>query len=115
MVANAASFGRSGIHDYLLIRASSIVLATYVIFILGFIGFNSSLSYETWHGLFSTLAMKVYTLLTLIALLIHSWIGIWQILTDYVKNITLRGLLLFVFVIAAFCYLAAGIFILWGV
>ncbi|RTR39473.1 succinate dehydrogenase, hydrophobic membrane anchor protein [Shewanella canadensis] len=115
MVTNAASLGRSGVHDFILIRASAIILACYTIFLVGFVACSSPLTYDAWHGLFSALSMKVFTLLALVSVLIHSWIGIWQVLTDYVKPLALRGVLQFVFVVAAFSYLAAGILIVWGV
>ncbi len=115
MVTNAASLGRSGVHDFILIRASAIILTCYTIFLVGFIAVSAPLTYEIWHGLYSCLPMKVFTLLALVALLIHMWIGIWQVLTDYVKCVSLRGVLQFVFVVAAFSYLAAGIIIVWGV
>jgi len=115
MVTNAASFGRSGVHDFILIRASAIVLAIYTIFLVGFVACSSPLTYDVWHGLFSALPMKVFTLLALVALLIHAWIGVWQVLTDYVKPLALRGVLQFVVVIAALSYMAAGILIVWGV
>lgn len=115
MVANVASFGRNGVHDYILVRASSIILASYLVFILAFIALNGPLTFENWYQLFNSITMKVYTLVTLIALLVHAWIGVWQVLTDYVKNIAIRGGLLFICVIAALSYLAAGIFILWSV
>jgi len=115
MVTNAASLGRSGVHDFILIRASAIILTCYTIFLVGFVACSSPLTYEAWHGLFSALPMKVFTLLALVSVLIHSWIGVWQVLTDYVKPLALRGVLQFVFVVAAFSYLAAGILIVWGV
>ncbi len=115
MVTNAASLGRSGVHDFILIRASAIILACYAIFLVGFFAASAPLTYEIWHGLYSTLSMKVFTLLALVSVLIHMWIGIWQVLTDYVKCVSLRGVLQFVFVVAAVSYLAAGIIIVWGV
>ncbi|GGI84296.1 succinate dehydrogenase hydrophobic membrane anchor subunit [Shewanella hanedai] len=115
MVTNAASLGRSGVHDFILIRASAIVLAVYTIFLVGFIACSSPLTYDIWHGLFSALPMKVFTLLALVAVLIHAWVGVWQVLTDYVHHLALRGVLQFVFVVAAFSYMAAGILIVWGV
>ncbi|WOT03884.1 succinate dehydrogenase, hydrophobic membrane anchor protein [Shewanella youngdeokensis] len=115
MVTNAASLGRSGVHDFILLRASAIILACYSILIVGFIALSSPLTFEVWHGLFNSLPMKVFTLLALVAILVHAWIGVWQVLTDYVKSVSLRGVLQFVFVIAAFSYLAAGILIVWGV
>ncbi|QFU22311.1 succinate dehydrogenase, hydrophobic membrane anchor protein [Shewanella eurypsychrophilus] len=115
MVTNAASLGRSGVHDFILIRASAIILAIYTIFLIGFVACSSPLTYDIWHSLFSALPMKVFTLLALVAILVHAWIGIWQVLTDYVKPLMLRGALQFVVVVAAFSYLAAGILIVWGV
>ncbi|MDF0534294.1 succinate dehydrogenase, hydrophobic membrane anchor protein [Shewanella yunxiaonensis] len=115
MVTNAASFGRSGVHDFIMLRASAVILASYAVFLVAFAAVSSPLTYDVWHGLFAAMPMKVFTLLALIALLIHAWIGVWQVLTDYVKNISLRGVLQFVFVVTAFVYLAAGILIVWGV
>lgn len=115
MVTNAASFGRSGVHDFIMLRASAVVLACYTVFLVAFAAFSNPLTYEAWHGLFAALPMKVFTLLALIALLIHAWIGVWQVLTDYVKCVSLRGVLQFVFVVAAFAYLASGVLIVWGV
>ncbi|GLS84178.1 succinate dehydrogenase, hydrophobic membrane anchor protein [Paraferrimonas haliotis] len=115
MVTNAASFGRSGVHDYILIRASAVVLACYAIFLLVFVVATKELDYQIWQSLFAAVPMKVFTIVSLIALLIHAWIGVWQVLTDYVKAHVLRGVLQFVFVVAAFSYLVAGIVIVWGV
>ena len=36
---------------------------------------------------------QVFTTLTLIAILAHAWVGLWQVLTDYVKCLSLRLLL----------------------
>lgn len=115
MVTNAASFGRSGVHDYILIRASGIILACYTLFLLGFVLTSSPLTYDAWQGLFSALPMKVFTLLALVAVLIHAWIGVWQVLTDYIKPLMLRGFLQFVFVVLVLVYLLAGISIVWEV
>ncbi len=115
MVTNAASFGRSGVHDFILLRASAVILACYAIFLVGYVACSSPITYDAWHGLFSALPMKVFTLLALVALLVHAWIGVWQVLTDYVKCTSLRGILQFTFVVTVFCYLAAGIVIVWGV
>lgn len=115
MVTNAATFGRSGVHDFLLLRATAIILASYTIFMAVFFLTTSEITYEVWTGLFSHLAMKVYTLLTLLAILIHAWIGIWQVLTDYVKATALRGVLQFVFSVTLISYFVAGFLIVWGV
>ncbi|RUO31491.1 succinate dehydrogenase, hydrophobic membrane anchor protein [Aliidiomarina sedimenti] len=115
MVNVASTFGRSGTHDYILLRASALILATYAIFMVCFLVATPNLTFEAWTGLFGTLWMKVYTLLALTAVLVHGWIGIWQVLTDYVKNSFGRGVLQFIVSLALIVYWLTGLFVLWGV
>lgn len=115
MVTNAATFGRSGVHDFVLVRGSAIVLACYTLFLTGFFLITPEVTYSAWQGLFANLGMKIFTMLALIALLAHAWIGMWQVLTDYVKPVFLRAILQFLINVAAVSYVVAGLFILWGV
>ncbi|TLU61343.1 succinate dehydrogenase, hydrophobic membrane anchor protein [Thalassotalea litorea] len=115
MVNNVATLGRSGVHDFILIRASAIILALYSIFMLGFFIVSDDVTYESWTALFACLPMKIFTILAVLAVLIHAWIGIWQVLTDYVKNTALRGFLQFIFTITLFVYVAAVFLTVWGV
>lgn len=114
MVRIAATFGRSGVHDYILLRASALVLLVYTLYVLGFIAFND-IDYISWNGFFSLILTKVFTLFALIVMLIHAWIGLWQVLTDYIKCTLLRGALQFLLTSVAFIYVLAGFVILWGV
>ncbi len=113
MVTNASSFGRSGTHDFIMLRASAIIMALYIFYFVGFVAFND-LTYQIWTGFFASTGNKVFTLLALIALVIHAWIGVWQVLTDYVKSTGLRGFLQFVLTTVAFVYALVGFVVLWG-
>ena len=115
MVGNAATVGRSGVHDFILIRASAIILAAYVFYILAFFVTTPDVTYSIWHEFFAGLCTKVFTILTLFALLIHAWIGIWQVLSDYVKPAFLRGALQFFFAVTLLSYLVMGFLTVWGV
>lgn len=115
MVNNAATVGRSGVHDFILLRASAVILALYTLLIAGFFVVTPEVTYENWHGFFSCMSVKVATLLAIIALLIHAWIGVWQVLSDYVKPAFLRGSLQFFFSVTLLAYLASGFLIVWGV
>ena len=42
----------------------------------------------------------MFTLLALFSILIHAWIGMWQVLTDYVKPLALRLVLQLAIVVA---------------
>lgn len=115
MVGNVATLGRNGVHDFILIRASAIILSLYSLFLVGFFICTPEVTFEIWQGLFANIGMKIFTILAALSVLFHAWIGIWQVLTDYVKNIKLRGLLQFVFTITLFVYTAAVFLIVWGV
>ena len=115
MVNNAATVGRSGVHDFILIRTSAIVLALYTFYILGFFVTTPEITFDIWQGFFAGLCTKVFTIMALFALLIHAWIGIWQVLSDYIKPAFLRGGLQFIFAVILLVYLVAGILTVWGV
>lgn len=115
MVLNSANLKRNGVQDFVSLRATAIVLSLYAIFIVGFLICTPQITFEVWSGLFSNLAMKVFTLLALISMMVHARIGLWQVLTDYVKAAKLRAYLGFVLNVIAFAYVATGLFVLWGV
>ncbi|MDG1750457.1 MAG: succinate dehydrogenase, hydrophobic membrane anchor protein [Thalassotalea sp.] len=115
MVNNAATVGRSGVHDFILIRTSAIILALYTFYILGFFVTTTEVTYDVWQGFFSGLSTKVFTILALFSLLVHAWIGIWQVLSDYIKPAFLRGSLQFIFAVILLAYLVIGLLTVWGV
>ena len=111
MVANAATLGRSGVHDYIIIRVAGFYLALYAMFLLG-VFLTNDVNYLSWKSLFSNLGMQVFTILTLLSLLAHVWIGLWQVLTDYIKPVGLRFMLQLILNVIAFSYVIAGVVIL---
>lgn len=115
MVTNQASIKRNGIQDYVTLRASAAVISAFSLFMLYFFLANDTITFEIWQGLFSSIYMKAFTLITLLAILMHVRIGLWQVLTDYVKPHKLRVVLQFILNLIAFAYVAVGLFVLWGV
>ena len=84
MVKSVTSLGRSGLSDWLLQRVSALIMSVYLVFMVGFFILNPSPSYEQWSGLHSSLAMRIFSLLTILSIAAHAWIGIWCVLTDYI-------------------------------
>ena len=115
MVKAASTFGRTGSHDFILLRASAIIMALYTIFMVSFIVSADAITYVTWTNLFAHLGMKIFTMLALTAVLIHGWIGIFQVLTDYVKNTGLRAFLQYAVCVALIVYWLAGLLVVWPV
>jgi succinate dehydrogenase / fumarate reductase membrane anchor subunit len=115
MVNNIATVGRNGVHDFILIRASAIILTLYTLLIAGFFVVTPDVTYDAWHSFFGLMSVKIATLLAVLSVVIHAWIGIWQVLSDYIKPAFLRGSLQFFFSVTLLAYLAAGFLIVWGV
>ena len=118
MVKSINSLTNSGVHDWLWQRLSSVVVAAYTLFIVIFLlintlGAHNNLTFQVWNGLFSMLWVKIATVIFVISLIIHAWIGIWTVLTDYVHYAIIRNTLLFVFLIGYLIYLIWTIAILW--
>ena len=114
MVSNASALGRNGVHDWLLLRASAIVITLYILYILGFVIIVPDITYEIWRGFFASHITKVFTLLTLLSILAHAWIGLWQVLTDYVKPLAIRLVLQLAVVVTLLVYLIYGTIVEWG-
>lgn len=115
MVMQTSTLGRNGVQDFILIRCSAVILAAYTLFIIGFFLITPELTYTVWAGFWACLFTKVFSLIALLALLAHAWIGLWQVLTDYVKPALMRGLLQFVLNVVILAMVGSGVFILWGV
>ncbi|MEX5411054.1 succinate dehydrogenase membrane anchor subunit [Atlantibacter hermannii] len=115
MVSNASALGRNGVHDFILVRATAIVLTLYIIYLIGFFAVTGDLTWAIWTGFFSSAFTKVFTLLALFSVLIHAWIGMWQVLTDYVKPLALRMMLQLAIVVALLVYVIYGFVVVWGV
>jgi len=102
MVSSATSYSRNGLRDWLLQRVSAYVLAVYVVFLLLVCCTNPTLDYTQWTQLFHRPSVKLFTLLAILSMGIHAWIGVWTILTDYIKStgmrLCLEGLVLLVLV-----------------
>ena len=121
MVTAVTSLGRSGLFDWVIQRASAVVLAAYTFFILGFLICTPEVTYEGWSELFSHLWMRIFSFITLISIAAHGWIGLWAVVTDYVtermmgsKALMLRAITLAFYALVTIAYLVWGFEILWG-
>ena len=122
MVKTVTSFGRSGLSDWLLQRISAVVMTAYMLFMLGYFCSHENVSYEQWVALHSSLAMRIFGLLTIISMAAHAWIGLWCVLTDYItqrlmgpKATLIRIFLQLVMIVVALFYVVWAIDILWRI
>ena len=104
-----------GLRDWLAQRVSAVVLLVYTLILLGAIVFGPELSYGTWAGLFSNVWMKVASMLAVVALIWHAWVGVRDIYMDYIKPTGVRLFLQVATVLALVGYACWAAIILWRV
>ena len=116
MVTNVTNFSRSGLYDWMAQRVSAVVLAAYFVFLIGYMVANPGLGYAEWHGLFSHNAMRIFSLLALVALIVHAWVGMWTITTDYLTPMAIGRWATGVrFLVQAACGVLQFVVFVWGV
>ncbi len=104
-----------GLKDWLAQRITAVVLAIYLLYLLGtWLFHRGPFDYTSWYLLFSSPFMKVATLLAALALMWHAWIGVRDIWMDYIKPTGLRLLLEVLTIIVLLAYAAWTAVILWG-
>jgi succinate dehydrogenase / fumarate reductase membrane anchor subunit len=79
-----------GFGDWLLQRITAVVMAVYLVLIGLILLMTPSLSRESWHLLMSGTCMRVITLLFIVSLAYHVWVGVRDIWMDYVKAVGVR-------------------------
>jgi len=114
MVTAVTSFGRSGLYDWLLQRISAVVLAAYSVFMVGYLLVNPQLDFAQWDALFGMTSMRIFSLMALLSLGAHCWIGLWSVSTDYIKPFGFRFIFQMVIGVLMFIYTVWGVQLLWG-
>ncbi|MBT3427738.1 MAG: succinate dehydrogenase, hydrophobic membrane anchor protein [Gammaproteobacteria bacterium] len=121
MAEQIKGLSKKGILDWRIQRVSSVLLAAYSVLLLGSIIVMPEFDFEAWRSLFLTTWMQMATLIALLAIAAHAWIGMWTIGTDYLssqnagsKANRLRYVYQSICLLVLVTYVIWGIRILWG-
>jgi succinate dehydrogenase / fumarate reductase membrane anchor subunit len=79
-----------GTRDWLAQRITAAIMAVYTLIALFLFASRAPFTYESWKALFAQEWMRVATLLFAASLAWHAWVGVRDILMDYVKHDGLR-------------------------
>ena len=90
MVDRIVVGARYGLRDWLAQRITAAVMAVYAVIALVVLMGGRPISYAVWKDLFSQGWMRVATLLFAASFAWHAWVGMRDILMDYVKPTGLR-------------------------
>ena len=121
MVAQAGSLTGNGLFDFILQRLTAYFLILYIGFVVFFLVFTGG-SYQQFIALFAHSLFKWMTLLAVVSVAAHAWIGTWIIGTDYIRPLgfgrfatPLRALYHLGCISLNVIYVAWCIHIIWGV
>lgn len=85
-----AAGARRGTQMWLMQRASALVMVVLLAPFLLYVWLTGPHDFTTWRALFAPLAAKAVVLLFVAAVLVHAWIGLREILIDYVHALAVR-------------------------
>lgn len=121
MVTAVTSLGRSGLFDWLIQRATAGVLLAYVVFMFGYLMCSPGIEYAEWKAFFEQTYVRTFSLLALLSICLHAWVGLWSVSNDYItermmgpKATVLRLIFQSVCGLLNFVYLVWGIQVLWS-
>jgi succinate dehydrogenase / fumarate reductase membrane anchor subunit len=102
-----------GLRDWLAQRITAALMAIYTVIVAAVVLMNSPLTYGVWRDLFTQGWMRVATLLFAVSLAWHAWVGVRDILMDYIKADGLRLTLQVLTLLLIAVYVAWAVQILW--
>ena len=83
-----------GLRDWLLQRLTAVYLAGFLIYLMVHFYNQSQVSYQQWQNWITHPAMTVASALFVLAVLLHGWVGMRDVVLDYVHSLRLRLLVL---------------------
>ena len=104
-----------GTRGWLLQRLTAFFMAIYTVGFVACLLWHVPANQADWKALFGGPVVRVSTMFFFAALLYHAWIGMRDILMDYVKPTGLRLTLMSAVAATLVVYLIRSASILWGV
>lgn len=79
-----------GSMDWLAQRVTAVLMTLFTLIVIVHLLLPGELGYERWAGIFAAPWMKALTFVTIVAIGYHGWIGVRNVLMDYVKPVGTR-------------------------
>ena len=103
-----------GLKDWLVQRVSAVLMVVYVVLLMAIIFISAPQDYVAWKAIFSSQLMRIATFLFLASLFWHAWIGMRNVLMDYVHAVAIRLTLQILVILSLLFYLVWSAEILWS-
>ena len=114
MVNRVVSGAHYGLKDWLAQRVTAVVMSLYTVFMTGYLLLQPTLDFAAWQALFHSQPVRLVSLLFVLSLLLHAWVGMRDIFMDYVHPTLIRLALHVAVILALVAYAAWAVQILWS-
>ena len=96
-------------------RLTALVMAFYIVLLVVLLAITQPAGFAAWHAFIAPVWFRIATLIFFMCLFMHAWLGVADVLKDYVFNKTLRGYMQIIVDILLLIYLAWVSIILWNI
>ncbi|GMU73227.1 MAG: succinate dehydrogenase, hydrophobic membrane anchor protein [Burkholderiales bacterium] len=103
-----------GLTDWFAQRVTAIVMALWLIVLLGALLWYGGLDHAAWKALWSSNPFRLVSFLFAVAVLWHAWVGVRNIAMDYLKPDWVRVTFQCAVIAVLVVYLGWTMQILWG-
>jgi succinate dehydrogenase / fumarate reductase, membrane anchor subunit len=100
--------GLQGLRPWIVQRISAVFIAVFIVYFFIAIALFDRFDFESWSGWLAWPGNNIAMALFIVAVLWHAWIGVRDVILDYVRSVILRMLL---FTVVMSVLLGSG---LWG-
>ncbi|MDZ4201883.1 MAG: succinate dehydrogenase, hydrophobic membrane anchor protein [Gallionella sp.] len=114
MVTRVVVGAHYGLRDWLMQRVTAGIMVVYSVALVYYLLWQPHIDYDNWTALFSSSLMRTFTLLFLLSVFYHAWVGVRDIVMDYVSVAGLRLTIYIAVILVLALYAIWSVQILWG-
>lgn len=103
-----------GLRDWLAQRVTAVLMVFYILLLVAMTGTVAPQDHAAWRAIFSHQWMRIATFLFFASLFWHAWVGVRNVLMDYVKPTMIRLTLQILAIVSLLAYLVWVAEILWS-
>lgn len=84
----------TGLRAWLVQRISAVYMLLFIVYVLAHFAVEPPRSYLEWRGWILSPAVSIVSVVFFTALLVHAWVGLRDVMMDYVKPLAVRVFML---------------------
>ena len=114
MVKRVVTGAHYGLLDWLAQRVTATVMAVYILLLAALLLVSPPQDYAAWKALFANPWLRIASFLFLVSLYWHAWIGMRDILMDYIHATSIRLTIEILIILLLLFYSVWSVEILWS-